>query len=141
MLTACRFPKGAIVLVVVDEVESRRIVRDFTLEEETFGNTFQVMNDETLDVKRLANDPAYYSAALMATRVHFSEVAVTPEIILDLHPEDGRYLLARTADLEQRRELFRSQIETAQEGHPGPEKTGIHDGGSPGHEPGGSPGV
>jgi len=129
MLTEkCTFPKGAIILVVDGDDEVRTIVREFLLEEEQMGHTFLVMNDMDLDRARLADDSSYYSAALMAARVKIAGVKVTPEIILELHPDDGRYLLGKAALLEERGDEFRKEIEAAPEGHPLSVKTGLQGG-------------
>ncbi|NVO00761.1 MAG: hypothetical protein HXX17_15705 [Geobacteraceae bacterium] len=135
MLTVnCIFPKG---IIIQDKDGANRIFRNFILEEEVGKHTFDVMNDDTLDRERLANDPGYYSAALLASRIKLQGIEnVTPEIVQDLHPLDLKYLLGEAADLDQRRDLFRSEIEAAQKGYLDTEETGILDNGSHGDEPG-----
>src|SRR5689334_5945490 len=111
MLTRnCSFPKGAIVMVVVEGKEDvQKIVRDFVLQEEVMMHTFQVMNDENVDRKRAAEDQAYFQAAIMAARVKIEGVEVTPELIMDLGAEDGNYLLIESAKIDKWRDEFRSE--------------------------------
>jgi hypothetical protein len=127
--------------IIVDN----KIYREFILEEEVMRHTFLVSNDYSLDIVRLAGDEkkkiepdaGYYSACLMAARLKVSGLdKVTPEQVESLFKTDGQTLLITSANIEQRRELFRSQAEADAQGHPGTEKTGLPDGGSPGHEPG-----
>ncbi|MCM0081775.1 hypothetical protein L4X63_09255 [Geomonas sp. Red32] len=136
MLTEkCTFPKGMIVTLVVDDEEIHKIVRDFVLQEETMEHTFVVLNDLELDAARMKVG-SYFQAAVISARVKIEGVNVTPEMILDLDPADGLYLMAKTDELEARRAEFRKKIATLPEGHHPPEKTRVRNKRNPGHEPG-----
>jgi hypothetical protein len=122
-----------------------KVHRKFTLEEEVMRHTFLVSNDRTLDLdrltgdekKRIPPDEAYFQACIMAARLKVEGIdKVTPEQVESLSKSDGHQLMYLSSIIENRRELFRKEIEAAAAGHPDPEKTGLHDGGGPGHEPG-----
>lgn len=111
-----------------------KLFREFTLEEEVMRHTFAVSNDPDLDLERLAGDEkkkvppdaAYYSACIMASRLKVEGLdKVTPEQVENLSKHDGQLLLILSAQIEQRRDHFRAEIEAAAQGHPGAEEAGI----------------
>lgn len=110
--------------------------RAFTLEEEIFGHTIEVMNDTSLDRAQLVN-PTYYAAALLATRLTVEGIdTVTPEMIIGLSREDGMTLLTLSAELDDRRALCRGEAEAAAQGHAGAAQDGLPGGGDPPQEQG-----
>ena len=123
------------------------ILREFTLKEEVMRHTFLVSNDRTLDIARLsgddkatppiAPDEAYFQACIMAARLKVEGIAkVSPEQVENLSKADGMQLMFKSAAIEQRRDLFRTEIAAAAPGHTGTEEAGLPDGGSTGNEPG-----
>lgn len=68
-----------------------------------------------------------------AAKVH----PVSPELIEELHPRDGRVLLAYNSILEARRADFRKEATTIPDGPVGAAKDGLHRGGGAGEESGG----
>jgi len=127
-------------------VDGRYFTR-FTLEEEVMRHSLLVSNDTTLDWGRLAGDErkkppvppddAYFSAAIMAARLTVEGIdKVTPEMVEALPKADGRMLLQCSAQLEQRRELFREEAAAAEERRAGAPEAGVPGSGSPGDEPG-----
>ena len=106
------------------EVEGK-FYREFTLEEERFRHTLDVYTDMAISREAL-NDPAYEAAAVLAKRLIVPGIdrkgldekkmevvlavgkGVTPEMVLDLFPEDGIALGRADADITKRRSDFRS---------------------------------
>ncbi|MDA8428482.1 MAG: hypothetical protein M0T70_04430 [Geobacteraceae bacterium] len=128
-------------------IVGKKAYREFILEEEIMRHTFLISNNPALDFARLAGnekaeppvppDEAYYSACLMAARLTVEGLdKVSPEQVEQLSKADARQLLTLSASMDQRRDHFRAEIEAHAPGHPGPEKAGIHHGGSGEHEPG-----
>jgi hypothetical protein len=120
-----------------------KFYREFVLEEEVMRHTFMVSNDNSLNLERLAGDEkkkiapdaGYFSACIMAARLKVEGLdRVSPEQLEELSKADGMLLLVMSAQLEQRRTLFRAKAETPEKGHPSSKKTGLLNGGSPGDE-------
>ncbi len=106
-----------------------QVCREFVLAEEVFGHTIEVMNDTSLDREALKT-PAYYASALLAKRLTVAGIAaVTPEMVIGLSRDDGMQLLVLSAELDDRRQLFRSQTEAAAQGCAGNAEDGFPGGG------------
>ena len=95
--------------------EDGRILRDFTLVEQTFRTTLEIAHDQDID-KDLINDEVYYSACLVAKRLSVDGLdKVTPEQVLDLSALDSAELTGQIYSLERQRSNFRSAAQAAAE--------------------------
>lgn len=102
-----------------------KVYRDYTLEEERFRHTLAVYTDGKI-AREALNDPAYHAAAILAKRLIIPGIdlkgkdpetkkeiviaegkGVTPEMVLDLFPEDGNALGQAGSDIAARRAEFR----------------------------------
>jgi len=82
--------------------------KEFLLQEERFKHKLEVFTDHTIAREALV-DPAFMAAAVLAKRLTVTGIArVTPEMVLDLFPEDGNELGMAGATIVQRRRDFRS---------------------------------
>jgi hypothetical protein len=101
------FPEG----IIVDG----KVCREFTLDEELFRHTLELSNDPAIDPAQF-NDPAYYSACLLAKRLTVPGIdRVTPELVQNLSGADGAALVTVATKLEIRRKAFRDAAEAAPE--------------------------
>lgn len=86
-----------------------KLYREYLLEEQRFKHTLRVYTDPEIASDAL-KEPAYAEAAIMAKRLVVEGIdKVTPEMVLDLFPEDGDELGAAIADIRKRRNEFRSE--------------------------------
>ncbi|MFH1028483.1 MAG: hypothetical protein V1791_10820 [Pseudomonadota bacterium] len=98
--------------------------RIYTLDEQKFRHTLEVMNDPATGDK--VEDPVWYSAALLAKRLEVEGLpCVTAEMVLDLSGPDGDELTHASIVIEQRRREFRSAAQAATEDPAGPVETGV----------------
>lgn len=121
------------------EVEGE-FFREFLLREERFKHKLAVFTDHSIARAALV-DPAYMAAAVLAKRLTVAGIErVTPEMVLDLFPEDGNELGMAGASIVQRRNEFRSSAggkgEQGDGDRPGEDR--VRPGQHPGDEPGGA---
>lgn len=111
------FPEGII-------TADGRILRDFTLQEQTFRTRLEIAFDPAIDADLLA-DPVYDAACLMAKRLQVDGIdKVTPEQVLDLGVQDSSELINKVTLLETQRANFRSAAQAAAEEGAGTSKAG-----------------
>jgi len=110
------FPEG----IVFDGL----VFRKFTLEEQRFRHTLEIMNDPASGDK--VSDPVWYSAALLARRMTVEGlVHVTAEMVQDLSGPDGVELTRASIALEQRRQDFRSSVQASEKDADSAAETGV----------------
>lgn len=110
------FPEGIVV--------EGRLHCDFTLDEQKFRHTLEVMNDPATGSKVV--DSVWYSAALLARRLSVVGIPViTPDMVLDLSGPDGDELTRASIELELRRKEFRSAAQAASETAAGAAEDGV----------------
>lgn len=87
--------------------------REFILQERTFRHTLELANDPAIKKELLAS-PAYYDAAIISKRLAVAGIdKMTVDMVLDLDGEDGDELANAMMDLDQRRDDFRKEQQTA----------------------------
>jgi hypothetical protein len=93
-----------------------KMCREYTLVEERFRHKLEVYTDADCGEQAL-KDPTYHTAAVLAKRLKIEGIEkVTPDMVLDLFPEDGSEIGNAASGIAARRSDFRSSA--AGEGPP-----------------------